>query len=82
MTLRRGWTTGACASAATAAAYEALLTGTFPDPVTIEPSAQVEEAAKLIAQTKHNRLPVVEHGRLVGVVTRVDVLDALTNADA
>ena len=26
----------------------------------------------------HNRLPVVEHGRLVGVVTRVDVLEALT----
>ncbi len=52
------------------------------DPVTIEPSASVEEAAKLIARTKHNRLPVVEHGRLVGVVTRVDVLDALTNAES
>lgn len=34
-TLRRGWTTGACATAATAAAYQALLTGAFPDPVTI-----------------------------------------------
>jgi cobalt-precorrin-5B (C1)-methyltransferase len=34
--LRRGWTTGACATAATAAAYEALLTGSFPDPVRIE----------------------------------------------
>ena len=33
--LRRGWTTGACASAATAAAYEALLSGCFPDPVTV-----------------------------------------------
>jgi cobalt-precorrin-5B (C1)-methyltransferase len=33
--LRRGWTTGACATAATAAAYTALLTGRFPDPVTI-----------------------------------------------
>ena len=49
------------------------------DPVTIEAGASVEEAAKLIASKKHNRLPVVEHGRLVGVVTRVDVLDALTN---
>lgn len=33
--LRRGWTTGACATAATRAAYSALLTGVFPDPVTI-----------------------------------------------
>lgn len=49
-----------------------------PDPVTIEPSATVREAARLIARKKHNRLPVVEHGRLVGVVTRLDVLEALT----
>ncbi len=33
--LRRGWTTGACATAATKAAFEALLTGIFPDPVEI-----------------------------------------------
>jgi cobalt-precorrin-5B (C1)-methyltransferase len=33
--LRRGWTTGACATAATKAALTALLTGEFPDPVTI-----------------------------------------------
>jgi len=33
--LRYGWTTGACATAATAAAYTALLTGSFPDPVWI-----------------------------------------------
>jgi len=33
--LRRGWTTGACALAATKAAYTALLTGSFPDPIGI-----------------------------------------------
>lgn len=33
--MRRGWTTGACATAATRAAYCALITGEFPDPVTI-----------------------------------------------
>jgi CBS domain-containing protein len=48
------------------------------DPVTIEPDESVHRAARVIAESKHNRLPVVEHGRLVGVVTRLDVLDALT----
>lgn len=33
--LKRGWTTGACATAATRAAFTALLTGEFPDPVQI-----------------------------------------------
>lgn len=33
--LRRGWTTGACATAATRAALTALITGDFPDPVQI-----------------------------------------------
>ncbi|PWC69071.1 cobalt-precorrin-6A synthase [Azospirillum sp. TSH58] len=34
-TLRRGWTTGACATAATRAACGALFSGDFPDPVTV-----------------------------------------------
>src|SRR5256714_3335379 len=33
--LRRGWTTGACAAAASRAAFQALLTGKFPNPVAI-----------------------------------------------
>lgn len=33
--LRYGWTTGACATAATTAAYTALVTGHFPDPVEV-----------------------------------------------
>lgn len=51
------------------------------DPVTVAPEASVGEAARLIAERKHNRLPVVDHGRLVGVVTRLDVLDAVTSAE-
>ncbi len=33
--LRRGWTTGTCATAAAKDAYTALLTGVFPDPVEV-----------------------------------------------
>jgi cobalt-precorrin-5B (C1)-methyltransferase len=41
-TLRRGWTTGACATAAVTAALHALHRGSFPDPVTITlPKGQV-----------------------------------------
>ncbi len=60
---------------AVAATAEDMMTA---DPETIAPDATVPEAARVIAQTRHNRLPVVEHGRLVGVVTRLDVLEALT----
>ena len=60
---------------ATAALARDLMTA---DPVTIEPTATVHDAGRKISRSKHNRLPVVEHGRLVGVVTRVDVLEALT----
>jgi CBS domain-containing protein len=47
------------------------------DPDTVGPDTSVREAARLIHETGHNRLPVVEGGRLVGVVTRLDVLGAL-----
>jgi CBS domain-containing protein len=49
-----------------------------PNPTTVSPDTDVHEAARVIAESGHNRLPVTEDGRLVGVVTRVDVLEALT----
>jgi CBS domain-containing protein len=51
------------------------------DPTTIEAGASVQEAGRMIVESGHNRLPVVQHGRLVGVVTRVDVLEALTREE-
>lgn len=51
------------------------------DPDTVDADATVEEAARTIARAGHNRLPVVEHGRLVGVVTRVAVLEALVGRE-
>ncbi|MBC6404478.1 MAG: cobalt-precorrin-5B (C(1))-methyltransferase [Rhodospirillales bacterium] len=49
--LRRGWTTGACATAATKAAYRALLTGTFPDPVQVTLPQGQTPAFALACQT-------------------------------
>jgi CBS domain-containing protein len=50
-----------------------------PRPTVVSPDTDVHEAARIIAESGHNRLPVIEidDGRLVGVVTRVDVLEAL-----
>jgi CBS domain-containing protein len=50
------------------------------DPVTVGPDDSARHAARLIAQKRHNRLPVVDSdGKLLGVVTRVGVLEALAS---
>jgi cobalt-precorrin-5B (C1)-methyltransferase len=55
--LRRGWTTGACATAAAKAAYTALLTGYFPDPVQIVlPRGQTPSFALTRTTPGHNRI--------------------------
>src|SRR5262249_28730229 len=43
------------------------------DLVTIEPDADVEEAARLMSERQIRRLPVVEDGMLVGVVSLGDI---------
>lgn len=52
--LRRGWTTGACATAASAAAFQALATGAFPDPVTITLPGGQEPSFALVKQELSN----------------------------
>jgi cobalt-precorrin-5B (C1)-methyltransferase len=49
--LRRGWTTGTCATAAAKAAYAGLLTGEFPDPVEVT-LPQGERPAFTLALTR------------------------------
>jgi CBS domain-containing protein len=50
------------------------------DPVCAEETDSVEKVARLIAETHHNHLPVVDQERrLVGLVTRADVLAALVD---
>ena len=51
------------------------------DVLTIPPDASVHEAARLISRSGHNRLPVTQDGRLVGVVTRVHCLEALSREE-
>ena len=46
-------------------------------PDTVAPDTSAKDAARLVHESGHNRLPVVEDGRLVGVVTRLDLLGAL-----
>lgn len=80
--LRPGWTTGACATAATTAAYTALLTGEFPDPVTIAlPKGQTPSFALAVEVLGDGHAtagivkdagddPDVTHGALVRVTVR------------
>jgi CBS domain-containing protein len=51
------------------------------DVETVTPDTSVEDAARRISRSGHNRLPVVDDGRLVGVVTRVDCLAALSGEE-
>ncbi len=52
--LRRGWTTGACAAAAARAAYAALVTGRFPDPVTIRLPRGATASFELALAERHD----------------------------
>ena len=49
--------------------------------VTVAPWASVAEAARLMSERRVNRLPVVKDDRLVGIVTRADLVRAFTRGD-
>lgn len=52
-----------------------------PDVVTISPDVEVETLAALMVKRKVNPVPVVEDGRLVGVVSRADVIRLMARDD-
>ena len=46
------------------------------NPVTIAPDAGMDEASKLMDKGHFRRLPVVEHGKLVGIISSTDIFRA------
>lgn len=52
------------------------------DLVTVEPDEDLEEALALMGRHRVRRLPVVENGRLVGVVAQADVALEANEKDA
>jgi len=49
--------------------------------LTVETASPVSEAARTMVSLGVNRLPVVEDGRLVGIVTRADLVRLFTRSD-
>lgn len=47
------------------------------NPITVTPGASIREAADLILENKIGGLPVVDEGRLVGIITETDLIKAL-----
>lgn len=47
------------------------------DPVVVGADETLERAATLMHEQRHSRLPVIEDGRLVGIIARGDVLRAV-----
>ena len=86
--LRRGWTTGTCAAAAAKAAFAALVTGEFPDPVEVT-LPRGERPSFALAMTRKDRAsasagvikdagddPDVTHGALIVATVRAGALGA------
>jgi acetoin utilization protein AcuB len=47
------------------------------DPRTVSPDTDLKDAAKLILELKVGGLPVVENGRLVGIIAETDLIEML-----
>lgn len=48
------------------------------DVISISPNASIFEAANLMIKHKINRLPVLKKGKIVGIVTRADLIKSLS----
>jgi CBS domain-containing protein len=51
------------------------------DVISIPPTASLAEIAKTLERNRIKRVPVIENGKLVGIVTRANLLQALATAN-
>ncbi len=49
--------------------------------ITVNPETSLREAAQRMRKQRFGALPVVDHGKLVGIITRSDLLDAALAGD-
>ena len=49
--------------------------------ITVNQEASIEEIARLMMRSQIHRLPVVDKGKLVGIITRHDFLKLIANGD-
>jgi CBS domain-containing protein len=48
-----------------------------PNPVTVQPDATIEEVATMMVDRNYHSLPVVDEGKLVGILGKEDILRTL-----
>jgi CBS domain-containing protein len=48
-----------------------------PNPVTVQPDTNIEEVAALMVERNFHTIPVVDEGKLVGIVGKEDILRTL-----
>jgi acetoin utilization protein AcuB len=51
-----------------------------PDPVTVTPDTLIEEAAVLMRENVVSGLPVLDNGKLVGIITETNIFDAFVDS--
>lgn len=52
------------------------------DPISVNTSSTIEEAAKIFSANEFHALPVLENGKLAGIVTTTDIIKALLESNS
>ena len=61
---------------------EAVAQAMTPDPVYVEPDMSIQVVAGLMVDNGYHTIPVLQEGRLVGIVGKDDILNTLVTNNA